>query len=433
MLAREVDRRTVSERFLALFADVQPGEGRVAILLGIDLFLILTAYYVLKVVREPLILTGGALGLHGATLKSAAAAGQALLLLGVVPAYGALARRVGRLRLINTVTVIFVAILALFALLGAAGVPIGLWYFVWLGIFNVMVVAQFWSFANDLYTPNQGQRLFGIVAFGGTAGAITGAALGSFLLSSFGTVPPMVVAAGLLLGAMLLSNLVATARPPAKTPLVAAGGFSLVLSRPYLLFIAILVLVYNTVNSNGEFILGQTVVDQTARLGGSPEEQARAIGSFYGGYFTATTILSALLQLFVVSRVLSRFGVARALLVLPTLALGSYGVIAALPVLGLIRAGKVLENSVDYSLQSTTRQALFLPTTPDEKYKAKTAIDTFFVRFGDVLSLALVALVTGPLGLGVAAMSLINLALVGIWMGLAVLIGRRNRALLNPA
>jgi len=131
--------------------------------------------------------------------------------------------------------------------------------------------------------------------------------------------------------------------------------------------------------------------------------------------------------------VLSRFGVQKALLVLPIIALGSYGLIALLPVLGLIRAGKVVENSVDYSLQSTTRQALFLPTTPDEKYKAKTAIDTFFMRFGDVVSLALIALATGPLGLGVTAMSIINLALVGVWIALAFAIGRRNRALVQKA
>jgi len=243
-----------------------------------------------------------------------------------------------------------------------------------------------------------------------------------------------VCSSDLLGAALLVSNLiyrVASGRKPSSAPLKAAGGFSLVLKRPYLLGIALLTLVYNTVNSNGEFILGQSVVEQVSRLGGSEAEQARIIGGFYGGYFTAVTILSALLQLFVVSRVLSRFGVGRALLVLPVIALGSYGVMAVLPVLALIRAGKVLENSVDYSLQSTTRQALYLPTSPDEKYKAKAAIDTFFVRFGDVLSLVLVAVATGPLGLGVTAMTVINVALVGVWLGLAVFVGRGNQRLVS--
>src|SRR5262249_49777532 len=159
--------------------------------------------------------------------------------------------------------------------------PIGLPFFIWLGIFNVLVVAQFWSFANDVYTTDQGQRLFGVVAFGGTAGAIAGAALGSVLLTQLGIVAPMLVAAGLLAAPLLVSNLiyrVASGRKPSSAPLKAAGGFSLVLKRPYLLGIALLTLVYNTVNSNGEFILGQSVVEQVARLGGSEAEQARIIG-----------------------------------------------------------------------------------------------------------------------------------------------------------
>src|SRR5262249_1969543 len=141
-IAPELERRTLLERLLGLFADVRAGEGRVAILLALDVFLILTAYYTLKVVREPLILTGRAFGLSGATLKAAAAGGQALLPLAVVPAYAALAARVGRVRLINIVTAIFVASLALFGLLAACHAPVGFAFFIWLGIFNVMVVAQ---------------------------------------------------------------------------------------------------------------------------------------------------------------------------------------------------------------------------------------------------------------------------------------------------
>jgi len=150
VLRNEVDGRTAGERVLGLFARVHAGEGRIAVLLAADIFLILTAYYVLKVVREPLILTGGAFGLRGATLKSAAAAGQAMLLLAIVPAYGALARRVDRRRLMDVVSAIFIACLAAFAGLGALAAPIGLAFFVWLGVFSVMVVAQFWSFANDI-------------------------------------------------------------------------------------------------------------------------------------------------------------------------------------------------------------------------------------------------------------------------------------------
>src|SRR5262252_8170703 len=111
---------------------------------------------------------------------------------------------------------------------------------------------------------------------------------------------------------------------------------------------------------------------------------------------------------------------------MPLVSLSGYAMLTVAPILAFIRVAKIAENSLDYSLQNTTRQALFLPTSRAEKYQAKAAIDTFFVRFGDVLSLALVALIPGALGLGVKAMALVNVALVGTWIALAVAIGRRH-------
>jgi AAA family ATP:ADP antiporter len=103
-------------------------------------------------------------------LKSYAAAGMAVLLVFVVPAYGAFASRVDRARLISWVTVFFIACLLAFVALGRAHTPfLGIVFFLWVGIFNLMIIAQFWSFANDVYTPEQGKRLFAIVAFGSSS------------------------------------------------------------------------------------------------------------------------------------------------------------------------------------------------------------------------------------------------------------------------
>jgi hypothetical protein len=107
------------------------GEGAALLLLTLNLFLLLTTYYLLKVVREPLILLGGAFGMKGATLKAAATAAQAALLLGVVPAYGILASRVRRVRLITTVTLIFVACLVAFSVSASLKIPVGLVFFIW--------------------------------------------------------------------------------------------------------------------------------------------------------------------------------------------------------------------------------------------------------------------------------------------------------------
>jgi ATP:ADP antiporter, AAA family len=423
------------ERFLSLFADVHRGEGPVVLLLTLNIFLILTCYYVLKVVREPLILLGGVLGLEGATLKAGAAAGQAILLVAVVPAYSALANRVNRIRLINVVTVIFVVCLVTFFVLARAEVAVGLAFFIFLGIFNLMVIAQFWSYANDLYTVEAGKRLFAIVAFGQTFGAVVGSGLSAWLFPLLGAENLMLVAAVILGASLFLTNVIQRkSRDSAQdeenkseAPIAGADGFKLVLKNRYLLYIGLMLMVLNLVNTDGEFILGEVLTQRTA---GMPEDQAeKVIGQFYGGYLTWVSVLTALLQLFVVSRVLKHLDVRWALMFLPAAAVFGYSAIILMPLLPVIRAAKIVENSLDYSLQNTTRQALFLPTSRAEKYQAKAAIDSFFVRFGDVLSFGVVFVVTSVLGLGVGAVAVVNVVLIAIWVILALAIGQRYKAM----
>ncbi|MEO7736346.1 MAG: Npt1/Npt2 family nucleotide transporter, partial [Kofleriaceae bacterium] len=143
-LAAEVAAPTGFRRLLAVFAPVKRSEVLTVIVLTVNVFVLLTCYYVLKVVREPLILLGG-----GAELKAYASAGQTLLLIAVVPAFGWLSSRVSRLRLLTTMQLIFIGCLVAFYLLAQAHAPIGLAFYLWLGIFNVLVVSNFWSFAND--------------------------------------------------------------------------------------------------------------------------------------------------------------------------------------------------------------------------------------------------------------------------------------------
>src|SRR6266568_5807929 len=162
--------RSRLERFLAHIADVRAGEGIGVLLLSLDLFLLLASYYILKTVREALILTQG-----GAEVKAYSSAGQAILLLLLVPAFGALASRVNRIRLVTAVTLFFASHLVVFLVLGKLGVRDGVPYFLWVGIFNVLVIAQFWAFANDLYSPAQGERLFPLVGLGSSLGAWLGA------------------------------------------------------------------------------------------------------------------------------------------------------------------------------------------------------------------------------------------------------------------
>jgi ATP:ADP antiporter, AAA family len=430
---------------LNLFTDVRSGELTTALLLMTNLFLLLASYYLLKTIREPLILTGTG---GGADVKSYSAAATAGLLIVLVPLYSALANRVSRVTLINSVTLFFISNLVIFFILSGAGIRIGVPFFIWVGIFNLVIIAQVWAFANDVYTVEQGKRLFAIVGFGASMGAIAGSFFTGKLVEHFGPYPFMIAAAVLLGLSMVITNLVHRRERDAA----AAGerkeqkkeqedvapdqgkesrsGFALVFTNRYLLLIALLMVILNLVNTTGEYILGQTVsklAESRAGQGGLKAEGI--IGSFYGNYFTWVNVVSAIIQAFIVSRVIKHFGVRAAILVLPLVALTGYVTLAFLPVLGIIKTVKVAENSLDYSLQNTTRNALYLPTSRAEKYKAKQANDTFFVRFGDVLSAGLVFAGLHWLSLSLRGFALVNAALVLVWIVIAIAIGRRFASL----
>jgi ATP:ADP antiporter, AAA family len=425
------------DRFLRLFADVRAGEGVTALLLGLNVFLILMAYYVLKPVREALVLGEGT-----AAMKTYLSVVEVFLLAGAVPLYGALVRRMHRGRLINTVTGFFVACLLVFYGLGYAGARLGIPFFLWISIFNMMIVAQFWSFANDLYSKDEGERLFPIVGFGASLGAVVGAALSGGFIQRLGVFEPMLLGAGLLVVEVALTNYVDARerrrgrQDPAPASSAHAqskggGAFGLVLKTRYLLLIALMLMLHNTVKTTGEFLLGNTLQHTAVEMLGASDEAGikKMIGTFYSEFYAWVNVVGLLLQLFVVSRVVKKFGVALAVLVLPMVALGAYGVIAFAPLLRAVFAAKVAENATDYSLNNTVRNMLFLPCTTEQKYSAKQAIDSFFVRLGDVGAAGIVFVGTNWLTLDSRGFALVNAGFVAVWLVLAWRIGREYREL----
>jgi AAA family ATP:ADP antiporter len=429
-------RRGWLDRTLGLLADVRDGEGVSALLLAANVFAVLGFYYVLKTVREALILSEG-----GAEVKSYAAAGQALMLLAFVPAYGALASRVNRVVLITGVTLFFASHLVLFYLLGAAGVPIGVAFFLWMGVFAVVMPAQFWAFANDVYDPERGKRLFPIVGVGSALGAWAGASLASALFTQLGPYPLLLLSAAGLPTTILLTRWIdrrtrrttaATAAAPVEAPLGKEGGFQLVFKQRYLLLIAMLVVILNIVNSVGEFILGGLVTaDAAAQIASGTAaagSEAAIIGSFYGRFFAWVNFLGFAFQLVVVSRLFKYVGVRGTLFVLPVVAAFTYGSAALMPILGIVSLVKVLENSTDYSINNTAKHALFLPTSREAKYKAKQAIDSFFFRAGDMLQ-AVVVFIGVQLAFDIRGFATINLILVAVWLVICVGIAREHRKL----
>jgi AAA family ATP:ADP antiporter len=401
-------------------------------------FLLLSAYYVIKPVREALILALES----GAEYKAYMSGVIAAALFVLVPAYAKLVDRLSRKKLVVGVSIAFAIQLVLFFV--AAKVPglesrLGLVFYVWVGVFNMMVVAQFWSFANDLYDAAQGARLFPIIAVGGSVGAAVGSQFAALLIPALG------VSAMLLVAALLLSICAAlyfvvegreateateatAARPLPRAEGATTGVYQLVLSHRYLTLLALFSLVFSWVNSNGEYMLGKlfkAAASAAVERGEIPaQDVGKYIGAAYGEFFTYVNVAGVLLQMLVVSRLVKHLGFRTAFLIMPLIALGNAVAVAFVPVLAVLRTGKIIENSTDYSLNNTLRHMVWLVTSREMKYKAKQAVDTFCVRIGDVSSAVSVWIGAALLSLPVQRFALLNCVLVGAWLALAVAIGR---------
>jgi len=189
----------------------------------------------------------------------------------------------------------------------------------------------------------------------------------------------------------------------------------------------------NWVNTTGEYLLGSVVVDAAEAAVASGEADGLTveeyIGQFYSRFYGVVNILGLVLQLFVVSRIIKYFGVQIGILILPIISFSAYNVLAFIPILAAVRWAKTAENSVDYSLNASSYNMLFLPCTREQKYSAKQAIDSLFVRVGDVASALLVFVGTTYFALSTSGFAKFNILLVIIWLILAVLIGREYKAL----
>jgi len=444
------------DQLLNIFAEVRAGEGRQLLLLLVNIFAILFAYYILKPVREGL-LSGGVFGLSGTDSKVVLTALSAGLLLFVIPLYSMLVDRLSRIRLLNVSMGFVLVSLVAFFILGRAEVNVGGAYYLWLSIVNVFLIAQFWSYANDLYTEEAGKRLFAVIAIGMSGGAIAGSYAttlyeGSILWLLLG-------AGGILVIATLLYNIVdwqsdeeapddpevlpdadnADEPTPVKDK---SGAFKLIFSSKYLFLIAAMILLTNVVNTSGEFILFRAadayskvqhpdsefahIADQEARKEAVKKARRPVITKFYGDFFFWVNLIGFLVQAFLVSRIFKFIGIRAALFILPVIAFGGYALIALLGI-GIVRYAKIAENSTDYSLQNTVKQALWLPTTREEKYKAKAAIDTFFVRGGDLLAAGVTLALTGWFGFGLKGFAAVNVGFVALWLIVTVAIAREHK------
>lgn len=436
------------DRALRLFADVRAGEGATALILMAGIFLLMVSYYVIKTVREPWILTTGDPD-AAAELKTYAAAVQAAVLIPATLGYSWLSRNVGTKKLVVGLLVFFTICIELFYFGAKAEVSfLGFVFFVWVGIFSLSVIAQFWSFANDVYDRERGERLFPIVTVGMTAGPVVGSKLGAILFDWDLPFWDVLQVSAALLVLHLLVYLWLFRRPDVdlsagdedeheqKGALAAAAeGFKLIFAKPYIRLIALLLILLNLVNTTGEYILSTYVVEMAndAVASGEANDAGAFIGAFYGDFFFWVNLCGVLIQALVASRIVKYAGIGGLLFALPVVVLANYSLVAFGVAFTTFRWMKTGENAVDYSLMNNAKAQLWLPTTREEKYAAKQTTDTFFVRLGDMVSAGVVYAGTTFFEFGVRHFAMFNVAIILVWLGVAWLLTRSYKKLEGEA
>ena len=451
---------STTERFLRLFTEVKPGEGNVALMMFANVFLILLAYYFIKPLREGWIAISDIEGLSKMEVKAYSSFAQSIILLFVVGWYARLSERWDRVTLFTRATLFCMSNMVIFWFLQPnfffEKLPFsGIVYYLWVGMFGVFVVAQFWTFCADVYTDERGKRMLPFIAVGATAGAAMGSWMVDQLVDS-GLVPTevllLVATAPLAVSILLVKQvgkLQGQRNEMAEMPAPKAvsdpeelqedsiwSGAKLVLVSRFLLLAALVTLFTNWVNTNGENLLFQVVQEslsvqaQDQGLADGPELLAfvrDGTTAFYGNFYFWVNSVALLLQAFVASRLLKYGGFAAILLILPVIALASYTVMALLPILVIVKMMKVAENATDYSLNNTSRHVLWLPVSSAMKFHGKPAIDTLYVRLGDGLAAITVLVGVQLLTLTTQQFFIFNVFLVLCWLVAGVMLVREHR------
>ena len=409
---------------------LEPGEGTAVAWAFAYFFLLLASYYILRPLRDEMGIAGGIAKLPWVFT------GTFIAMLVAVPLFGFIASRLPRRQFLPMVYGFFIFNLLLFY--GAFQVEA--WrevtaraFFIWASVFNLFVVSVFWSFMVDIFSSAQGKRLFGLIAAGGTAGAITGPSLTALLVVPIGPMNLLLISALLLAGAVLCirqlgvwSAQQAPAAGAARVPEALGGsvlaGLTLILRSPYLLGVALFMLLFTTMSTFLYFEQAHIV----AQSFDNPAERTR----FFALLDLAVNTLTVVVQVLVTSRLLSRLGVAGSLAMVPLLSALGFALLALTPVLAALVGFQVLRRAGDYAITRPAREMLYTVVDREAKYKAKNALDTVVYRGGDALAGWLFAGLKS-LGLGLAAIAWIAVPLALAWAAVALWLGRRQAALSN--
>ncbi len=402
---------------------LQPGEGRAVAWSFAYFFCLLASYYVLRPLRDEMGIAGGVRNLPWLFTATF------VVMLAAVPAFGALVARLSRRVFIPIVYHFFAANIVVFWLVLDSSLDravVARVFFVWISVFNLFAVSVFWSFMADVFTSEQGKRLFGFIAAGGSAGALLGPMITVAIVPLVGPANLLLVAAVLLEAAVLCAQRLEFAersQAAAADTRIGGGwlsGLAMVVRSPYLAGIALWVFLLSLA---GTFLYLQQA-DIVFHASSDPGERTRIFASID----LAVGILTLLVQFLATGRLLERFGVGRAAAFLPLVFAVGFGVLAAMPVLAVVVAFQALQRTANYALANPALQLFFTVLDREEKYKAKNVIDLVVFRGSDALSGGIFSALRG-LGLEAATICVATVPVVLGWMALSLALGRRQERL----
>jgi AAA family ATP:ADP antiporter len=415
---------------LGRLIEVRPEEVPVLGWCWLYIFSVLSSYYIMRPIRDQAGVAGGVNNLQW--LFTGTLVG--MLVLNIPFAY--LVKKLPRSRFIPITYRFFAANIVLFAALlywsdSGQTIWVGRIFFIWVSVFNLFVVSVFWQMNVDLFSPEQGKRLFAVIAAGATIGAIVGSSLTASLARYVSPIFLLLGAAALLEVAVFsvgrLSRLSPTLhrQPIAGSEEAPIGGSAFAgithaFRSRYLLNVSLFLLLFAITSTFLYFqqagIVSRSFSDRGAQT------------AFFASVDLLVNVLTLAVQLFLTGRMVLLLGVALTLGVLPALTIIGFGALALFPTIAAVAVFQVLRRAADYAIARPTREVLFTVVSREDRYKAKSFIDTVVYRTGDQVGAWSVALLRW-VGLSTAATSLVVIPIAALWLLNALWLGRRQALL----
>jgi AAA family ATP:ADP antiporter len=427
------------QRWLTRIVAVRPEEIRALLWSFAYFFFLLAAYYLLRPVRDEMGIAGGVKNLPWLFTATF------IVMLAVVPVFGAMVARIPRRRFIPLVYHFFVVNILIFWLLltfKIAMTDTAKVFFVWISVFSLFAVSVFWSFMSDLYASEQGKRLFGFIAAGGSAGALLGPGIAVWLAEPLGRANLLLIAALLLECAVFCAMRLETAAAALKDGNTSAAataqretalggswiaGLLMIARSPYLAGIALWVAMLSLA---GTFLYFQQA-SIIAALTDDPNKRT----AMFAQIDLAVSLLTIVVQFLATGKLIRRFGAGPAVAFLPMVFAAGFLMLALTPMLWVVIAFQATQRAANFAISNPAREVLFTVVEREEKYKAKNVIDNVVFRGGDAASGWLFHALRS-LGMELNAIAMATVPMAIGWAVLALALGRnhekRTRMVITP-